>query len=150
MYFLEGNMLSCVRLCNSMDCSPPGSSIHGILQARILEWVALPSSRGSSQPSDRTRISYVSCTGRRVLSHGAAREALGRGVIRSASLESWLISPWSHPALRSLWSFLSPVPLVSDRLWHEWVLPVRIKCRHEDNVSDQIRHSGESPTTTMK
>ena len=54
MYFLEGGMLSCVRLCNSMDCSPPGSSIHGILQARILERVALPSSRGSSQPSDRT------------------------------------------------------------------------------------------------
>ena len=36
--------------CNPMDCSPPGSSVHGILQARILEWVAMPSSRGSSQP----------------------------------------------------------------------------------------------------
>ena len=35
-------------LCNPMDCSPPGSSVHGILQARILEWVAMPSSRGSS------------------------------------------------------------------------------------------------------
>ena len=41
------------------DCSPPGSSVHGILQARILEWVAMPSSRASSQPRDRTR---VSCT----------------------------------------------------------------------------------------
>ena len=39
-------------LCNPMDCSPPGSSVHGILQARILEWVAMPSSRGSSQPRD--------------------------------------------------------------------------------------------------
>ena len=47
---------SCVRLCDPMDCSLPGSSIHGILQARTLEWVALPSSRGSSQPRDRTRI----------------------------------------------------------------------------------------------
>ena len=37
-----------VALCNPMDCSPPGSSVHGILQARILEWVAMPSSRGSS------------------------------------------------------------------------------------------------------
>ena len=37
-------------LCNPMDCSPPGSSVHGILQARILEWVAMPSSRGSSRP----------------------------------------------------------------------------------------------------
>ena len=39
---------SCVRLCNPMDCSPPGSSVHGILQARIQEWVAVPSSKGSS------------------------------------------------------------------------------------------------------
>ena len=39
-------------LCHPMDCSPPGSSVHGILQAGILEWVALPSSRGSSPPRD--------------------------------------------------------------------------------------------------
>ena len=38
---------SCPTLCGSLDCSPPGSSLHGILQARILEWVAMPSSRGS-------------------------------------------------------------------------------------------------------
>ena len=42
----------CLTLCDLMDCSPPGSSVHGILQARLLEWVALPSSRGSSQPRD--------------------------------------------------------------------------------------------------
>ena len=40
----------CLPLSNPMDCSPPGSSVHGILQARILEWAAMPSSRGSSQP----------------------------------------------------------------------------------------------------
>jgi len=39
---------SCPMLCDPMDCSPPGSSVHGILQARTLEWVAMPSSRGSS------------------------------------------------------------------------------------------------------
>ena len=54
-------------LCNPRDCSPPGSSIHGILQARIPEWVAVPSSRGSSWPRDQTHISYVSCSGRWVL-----------------------------------------------------------------------------------
>ena len=43
---------SCRTLCNPVDCSPPGSSVHGILQARILEWVAMPSSKGSSQPRD--------------------------------------------------------------------------------------------------
>ena len=44
-----GQLLSCVlTLCDPMDCSPPSSSVHGILQARILKWVAMPSSRGSS------------------------------------------------------------------------------------------------------
>ena len=51
-------------MSDSLDCSPPGSSVHGILQARILEWVAVPSSQGSSRPRDRTHISYVSCIGR--------------------------------------------------------------------------------------
>ena len=60
------SLQSCLTLCNSMDCSPPGFSVHGILQARILEWVATPSSRASSKPGDRTCISYVSCIGRQV------------------------------------------------------------------------------------
>ena len=47
--------------CDPMDCSPPGSSVHGILQARLLDWVAVSSSRGSSRPRDRTRCSGVSC-----------------------------------------------------------------------------------------
>ena len=46
----------CLTLCDPMDSSPPGSSVRGILQARILEWTALPSSRGSSRPRDQTRI----------------------------------------------------------------------------------------------
>ena len=50
---------SCMTLCDAMDCSPPGSSVHGIPQARILEWVAISSSRGSSGPRDRTRISCI-------------------------------------------------------------------------------------------
>ena len=51
------SLQSCLTLCNPMDCSLPGSSVHGILQARILEWVAMPSSRGSSWPRDWTHIS---------------------------------------------------------------------------------------------
>ena len=47
------SLFSCVQLCYPMDCSPPGPSVHGILQARTLEWVAMPSSRGSSQPRDQ-------------------------------------------------------------------------------------------------
>ena len=52
---------SCPTLCHPMDCSPPGSSVHRISQARILDWVAISSSRGSSQPRDWTQVPYVSC-----------------------------------------------------------------------------------------
>ena len=48
---------SCPTQCDPMDCSPPESSVHGILQARILEWVVISFSRASSQPRDRTQIS---------------------------------------------------------------------------------------------
>ena len=58
-----------LTLCDPMDCSLADSSAHGILQARILEWVAMPFSRRSSRPRDRTHISYVSCIGRQVLYH---------------------------------------------------------------------------------
>ena len=57
----------CPTLCNPMDCSLPDSSVHGILQARTLEWGAMPSSRGSSWPRDQTHISCVSCTDRWIL-----------------------------------------------------------------------------------
>ena len=60
MWNLENSMLVaqlCLTLCDPMDCSPPGSSVHGIFQARILEWVASSFSRASSQPKDKTWIS---------------------------------------------------------------------------------------------
>ena len=57
---------SCLTLCDTMVCSLPGSSVHGILQARILEWVAMPSSRGPSRPRDQTCFSYA---GKCVLYH---------------------------------------------------------------------------------
>ena len=61
------SLQTCPILCDPMDCSLPGSSVQGILQARILEWVDISSSRRSSQPRDWTHISYVSCIGKRVL-----------------------------------------------------------------------------------
>ena len=66
-------LLSHVRLCDPIDCSLPGSSVHGILQARGLEWVVISSSRGSSRPGDWT---CTSCIGRWILYHWATREAL--------------------------------------------------------------------------
>ena len=61
----------CLTLCDPMDCSPPGSSVHGILQARILEWVATSFSRGSFWLRDQTR---VSCIDQQILYHWATRK----------------------------------------------------------------------------
>ena len=66
---------SCLALRDPMDCNPPGSSVHGIFQARILVWVAMPFSRGSSQ-TKRIPISSVTCIGRQVLHQGTTWEVL--------------------------------------------------------------------------
>ena len=60
---------SCLTLCNPMDCSPPGSSVHGIFQAEILDWGAISYSRESSWPRVWTHVSCISCIVRRVLYH---------------------------------------------------------------------------------
>ena len=60
---------SCPTLCDPMDCSLPGSSDHGIFQARVLEWGAISFSRGSSRPRDRTRVSRIVGRGIYCLSH---------------------------------------------------------------------------------
>ena len=100
----------CPTLCDPVDCSPPFSSVHEILQARILEWVAMPSSRWFSWPRDRTHVSYVSCTDRRgcfflfvclfVFTTNATwkaftgfflRPVLGVCPVQSTSLSPWLV-----------------------------------------------------------
>ena len=63
---------SCLTLCNPMSCTLPGSSVHGIFQARILEWVVMPFSRGSSPPRGQT---WVSCIAGRLFTVWATREA---------------------------------------------------------------------------
>ena len=80
---------SCLTLHGPMDYSPPGSSVNGILQARILGWVVISSSRGFSQARDQTCLSCVSCIGRWVLYH---QYHLG-----SPSL--WYVAPFSF----SMW-----------------------------------------------
>ena len=64
---------SCLTLCDPMDYSPSGSSAHGVLQGRILEWVAIPCSRGSSRPRDGTQ---VSCTAGRLFPVWATRVSI--------------------------------------------------------------------------
>ena len=103
-------MLSCSSDSDSatlMDCSPPGSSVPGILQAKILEWVAVSSSRGSSQPRDQTRVSYLSCIERQVLYHW---RHLRRSCGSAQSQPEW---PCCHGIVKFLgflplfWPFLS-------------------------------------------
>ena len=69
MLLLLSHFSRVLTLCDPMDCRLPGSSVHGVLQARVLEWAAMPSSRGSSQPRDQTRVSSLSCIGKVVLYH---------------------------------------------------------------------------------
>ena len=85
----------CLTLCDSMDCRPPGYSVHGILQARILEWVAISSSRRSSRPRDGTHVSYVSCIGRQVPYHSRHLES-PRTMQESGLTE---IMPLTYPVL---------------------------------------------------
>ena len=101
IYICCVHLLSHVWLfCDLMDCSPPGSSVHGIFQARILEWVAIPFSRGSSQRRDQTLISYI---GRQILYHWATGEAhiyIGTKVYVCACM----LSRFSHVLFATLWS----------------------------------------------
>ena len=72
------SLQSCPTLCDPVDYSLPGFSVHGTLQARIVEWVAMPSSRGSSQPRDQTQVSYISYIDRWVFfTTSATWEVLG-------------------------------------------------------------------------
>ena len=66
------SLQSCLTLCDAMDCSPPGSSVHGISQARILKWIVFCPFRGSFWPRNRT---WGSCIGRWILYHWATQEA---------------------------------------------------------------------------
>ena len=66
----------CPTCCNPLECSPPCSSVHGISQARMLEGVAISSSRGSSQPRDQTCVSCIFCIGRQILYHRSPWEAV--------------------------------------------------------------------------
>ena len=96
-------VLSHFSLCDPTGCSPPGSSVHGISQTRVLEWVAISSFRGSSWPRDQT---HVSCTGRWILHHWLTWEAL-------------LLSPISPSAKWPSFSILY-ISLVYDKSVDQW------------------------------
>ena len=99
---------SCPTLCDPMDCSPPGSSVHEILQTRILEWVAISSSKGSSRHRDRIHVSCVSC--------GAfTTEPSGNNQVpRGVTCILWL----DAPRLDAHWVQCTPTTLLQPKLSH--------------------------------
>ena len=100
----------CLTFCNAMDCSLPGSSVHGISQARKLEWVAISFSRGSSRPRNQTLISCVSCASRQIF-------------LPPLHLGSWLL-PWVYVVCKQ--------SLVNDfiHLWNHCLHRVYILIRY--------------------
>ena len=95
--------------CDPVDCSLPGSSVHGILQAKILEWVAMPSSRGSSWPRDWSLISHVSCIGRWVLYHYCHLASLSLYLAKTVNTSSTFrkCNFWRHQSIKfRVWSYV--------------------------------------------
>ena len=110
-FILEEKVLisqSCLTFCDPMDCSLPGSSVHGILQARILERVAIPFSRGSSQPRDGA---WVSCTASRIFTSWATS---GSPLLLEVKVRKWS---------RSVVSDLCDHGLQPTRLHRPWDFP---------------------------
>ena len=81
---------SCPILCSAMHCSPPGSSVHGIFQARILKSASISYSRGSSGPRGPICVSWVSCTGRWIPYQWAAKEAPSNWLLKSFQVSALL------------------------------------------------------------
>ena len=94
--------------CDSVDCSLPGSSVHGILQARILEWIAISFPRGSSWPRDRT---WLSCTAGKRFTIWAIRESQGDLMLEASAaiLWSWGQKQENHWRLIQSSTFTEPV-----------------------------------------
>ena len=136
---------SCPSLCDPMGCSPPGSSVQGIFQARILKWVAISFSKGSSQPRDWTHISFV---GRQIL-YWATWEA----PYWNMSLANLNVRPENFYGLKSCFktpfAFISRVTLEPDHSSVRWGLQQWLKLfcqvfeyRHlEVTVSPHPSHS---------
>ena len=108
---------SCLTLCDFMDYGPPDSSVHGIFQARILEWVAICYSRGSSWPRGQTRISCVSCTDKWILYHSATWEAnVNTGHI------FFKYSLWEMETITIFnWWFILNFPPPNQQTWFFWI-----------------------------
>ena len=124
--------------CDPLDCSLPGSSVHGILQARTLEQVAISYSRGSSRPRDRTLISCVSCIGRLILYHCTTWEAPLWNILLSYSQEIYHTAFPFHCTFFFLFNSLDTAAgLLSHRLFYfsypSWICKWELVIRYQTN-----------------
>ena len=94
----------CPTFCDPMDCSPLGSSVHGILQAKVLEWAAMPSSKGSSQPRDRTWVSAIEPRSPSLQSDSLLSEPTGKP--KNTGVGSLSLLQRIFPTQESNWSLL--------------------------------------------
>ena len=151
---------TCPTLCNPVDCSPPGSSVHGILQARILEWVAISFSRGSSQPSEWTQFSRIAG---RCFNLWATREAplflLNYSFIMAQMVKN--LPAMQETGIRSLGQ---EDPLEKGMATHSSILVWRIPCTEEpaglqsmgsqrvghDWLTEQQQRRDSQPAKVMK
>ena len=130
---------SCPTFCDPMDCSP-GSSVHGILQARILEWVAMPSSRGSSQPRDRTQVSHIAGGFFYLQSHQGSPERVR--LVFNGSLWFSLVGEGAHWTGNALLVALSCWPFrhlsVCDTAWNAGKLQKEISSNRSTTKHHQV------------
>ena len=113
------SLQSCPTLCDPMDCSLPGSFVHGIFQVRILEQIAMPSSRGSSRPRDWTQVSCVFC----ITGSFFTAEPLGKPVC-------------------------CPQPINPRPVGTRWSLPITSPATNQKNVHEPITPN-PSPSFTL-
>ena len=113
---------SCPTLCDPMDCSPPGSSVHGIFQARRLEWVAISSSRGSFQPRDGT-CSF--CVNRQVLSLPLVPPGKPHMIINMPHIKFVFWEPVAHTYEKVLGSNLNDRFSTYKKYTEKFLLPVK-------------------------
>ena len=131
---------ACLTLCDPTDCSPPGSSVHGILQARTLAWVAVHVSRGSSWPRDRTRVSSVFCIGKWILYHWCHLGSPQHSIIAiSARLK------WKKTEGVLSWRGIKSVPLPSQ----EYICHRQTKTSLFRLSSDQVTISSNPHSSTL-
>ena len=113
----------CPTLCEPMDCSPPGSCVHGILQARVLEWVSISFSRESSPPRDRN---WVSCIAGRVFTIWFTEEQIYWGKLKEQINWEAVSTNW-----KCMWISLPPVTFPGGASDNEPVCQCRRRERHE-------------------